>query len=179
MQWRERPRRVNKFSISCKWKDFSLVLRFKNKHRTSLGIWMRKTSECRIFLPVLPMPAIERGLDLIADSLKPILTLLCYIFRWLLGLRPSCPEPWPTSDSAKMLTIFSSVLVLYSAFASGSMIERRAIQTQAVCLPDFNWMATKQQNNSPCLVVAQLGAICNNGSELQYLMTRLASCSLF
>ncbi|KAF9560288.1 hypothetical protein CPC08DRAFT_708220 [Agrocybe pediades] len=59
----------------------------------------------------------------------------------------------------------SLVLVLGTVLnVSGSTLERRSIQSSATCLSEFSWMDTKQQNLTPCVAAAQLGAICNFGN---------------
>ncbi|PPQ87839.1 hypothetical protein CVT25_009491 [Psilocybe cyanescens] len=62
-----------------------------------------------------------------------------------------------------MLSILLT-LAASTSFAHGAgVLQQRAAQTSAVCTSDFTWM-DNAQSTSPCQVVTQLNAICNNGN---------------
>jgi hypothetical protein len=62
-----------------------------------------------------------------------------------------------------MLPIVLSILAGSASFATGALLQSRAIQSQAICTSDFVWMENAEQN-SPCETAAQINAICNGGN---------------
>lgn len=65
-----------------------------------------------------------------------------------------------------MKTVYLSIVCGASlAMASPRVLDKRSVQSQAVCIDEFSWMSNSV-NQNPCLVAAWLLSQCAGGGEL-------------
>lgn len=72
-----------------------------------------------------------------------------------------------TAPVALVATLLGSTLTLakpHVAKSHESWLQARGVQSEAVCIDQFSWMANAQEQ-SPCLAAAWLLGSCQNGGE--------------
>lgn len=61
------------------------------------------------------------------------------------------------------------------AMASPRILDKRSVQSSALCIDEFSWMSNSV-NQSPCLVAAWLLSQCAGGGELRILSIMRREC---